>query len=130
MSANHKPSDIEYMKRKAYGLLYRMHVYRLLENQEIGLYGLFCSKDRYNSYKLEEIDGYRKLLNRVWLKLREKETLIIQEMIDLDFSGSEIQSVMDYAEPKYSDDYAIMETYGLVLGDSEETERRINSLRY
>ena len=51
-------------------------------------------------------------------------------MINLDFNSFEIQSVMDYAEPRYPDNYAIMETYGIVLGDFEKTERRINSIRY
>jgi hypothetical protein len=64
------------------------------------------------------------------MKLREKEDLLIQEMMDLDFNSLEIQSVMSYAEPKYPDDYAIMEMYGIIIRDFEETERRINSLRY
>lgn len=130
MTVNNKPSDIERMKRKAYALFYRMHVCRLITNQAMELYGLFCSKNRCNSYKLEEIENYRKLLNEVWLTLKEREILLFQRMIDLDFNSLEIQSVMDYSEPRYSDNYKIMENYGLVLGDFEETERRINSLRY
>lgn len=130
MTVNHKPSDIERMKREAYDILYRMHVYYLITNQAMELYGLFCSKDIYNSYRLEEIDGYRKLLSKVWLKLREKDTLLFKKMIDLDFNSLEIQSVMDYAESRYHDNYAIMETYGIVLGDFEKTEYRINSIIY
>lgn len=37
---------------------------------------------------------------------------------------------MSYAEPRYPDDYAIMETYGIVIGEFEDNERRINSIRY
>ena len=51
-------------------------------------------------------------------------------MINLDFNSFEIQSVMDYSEQRYYDNYKIMENYGIVLGDFEKTERRINSLRY
>lgn len=130
MSANHKPSDIECMKRKAYDLLYRMHVCRLITNQAMEMHKLFCNKEMYDTFIITEIDGSQKLLNKVWLKLREKEDLLIQEIIDLDFNSLEIHSVMSYAEPKYTDDYAIMEMYGIVIRDFEETERRINSLRY
>lgn len=130
MIINHKPSDIERMKRKAYNLFYKKYVCHLVTNQAFELYGLFCSKDRYNSYKLKEIECYQKLLNKLWVKLREEEDLLIQEMIDLDFSSLDIQSVMDYSEPRYPDNYSIMETYGIVLGNFECTERRINSIRY
>jgi hypothetical protein len=118
------------MKRKAYNLSYKKYVCQLVTNQAFELYGLFCSKDRYNSYKLKEIECYQKLLNKLWVKLREEEDLLIQEMIDLDFNNLDIQSVLLYAEPIYPDDYEIMEAYGIVLGNFECTERRINSLRY
>ncbi len=130
MSANHKPSDIERMKGKAYDLFYRMHVCRLITSQAMELHKLFCNKERYDTFRMTEIEGYQKLLNKVWMKLREKEDLLIQEMIDLDFNSLDIQSVMSYAEPKYTDDYAIMETYGIVIRDFEGNERRINSLRW
>lgn len=130
MSANHTPSDIERMKEKAYDLFYRMHVCRLITSQAMELHKLFCNKERYDTFRMTEIEGSQKLLNKVWLKLREKEDLLFQEMIDLDFNSLEIQSVMSYAEPKYPDDYAIMEIYGIDLRDFEETERKINSLRY
>lgn len=130
MLVNHTHSDIERMKRKAYVLLYRMHVCRLITNQAMEMHKLFCNKERYDTFIITEIEGSQKLLNKVWLKLREKEDLLIQDMIDLDFNSLEIQSVMSYAEPKYTDDYAIMEMYGIVIRDFEETERRINSLRY
>ena len=78
---------------------------------------------------MTEIEDYQKLLNKVWLNLKERYTLIIQEMIDLDFNNLEIQSVMSYAEPRYTDDYAIMEMYGIILGNIEDNERRINSIR-
>lgn len=130
MSEKHSPSDIERMKRKAYYLFYNMYICRLITNQAMELYKLFCNKERYNSYRLTEIEGYQKLLNKVWMKLREKEDYIIQEMIDLNFNNLEIQSVLSYAEPRYPDDYNIMETYGIVLGDFEDNERRINSLKY
>lgn len=130
MTINHTPCDIERMKRKAYNIFYKKYVCHLVTNQAFELYGLFCSKERYNSYKLKEIECYQKLLNKLWLKLREEEDLLIQKMIDLDFSSSEIQTVISYAEPIYPDDYEIMEAYGIVLGNFECTERRINSLRY
>ena len=107
-----------------------MHVCRLITNQATAFYELFCNKDRYNSYRLEEIENYRKLLNKVWLILKERETLLFQKMIDLDFNSSEIQSVMDYSEIRYTDDYNIMEMYGIALDDSEGNYRRINSIRY
>ena len=130
MSANHKPSDIEHMKRKAYDLLYRMYVCRLLTSQAMELHKLFCNKNKYDTFRMTEIEGYQKLLNKVWMKLREKENLLFQEMIALDFNSLEIRSVMSYAEPRYTDDYAIMEMYGIELRDFEGNERRINSLRY
>lgn len=130
MTVNHKPSDVERMKREEYDILYRKHVRRLITNQAMELYGLFCSKNRYNSYKLEEIENYRKLLNKVWSTLKERDTLLFQKMINLDFNSLEMQSVMDYSEPRYTDDYKIMEIYGIILGDSEGNIRRINSLRY
>lgn len=130
MSANHTPSDIERMKEKAYDLFYRMHVCRLITSQAMELHKLFCNKERYDTFRMTEIECCQELLNKVWMTLKERETHLFQEMIDLDFSGSEIQSVMGYAEPKYPDDYAIMELYGIDLRDSEGNERRINSLRY
>lgn len=130
MSINHTPADIERMKEKAYDLLYRMYVCRLVTNQAMEMHRLFCNKERFDKPIVTEIEGCQKLLNKVWMKLREKEDLLFQEMIDLDFTSPEIQSVMSYAEPKYTDDYAIMETYGIVIRNFEETERRINSLRY
>lgn len=130
MSANHKPSDIKRMKEKAYDLLYRMHVCRLITSQAMEMHKLFCNKERYDTFIITEIEGSQKLLNKVWMALKERETLLFQEMIDLDFNSLDIQSVMSYAEPKYTDDYTIMEMYGIVIRDFEETERRINSLRY
>ena len=130
MTVNNKPSDIERMKRKAYALFYRMHVFRLITNQAMEMLKLFCNKERYDTFIITEIEGSQKLLNKVWMKLREKEDLLFQEMIDLDFNSLEIQTVMSYAESKYTDDYDIMEMYGIVIHDFEETERRINSLRY
>jgi hypothetical protein len=130
MSINHTPADIERMKEKAYDLLYRMYVCRLITNQAMEMHGLFCNKERFDTFIITEIEGCQKLLNKVRMKLREKEDLLIQEMMDLDFNSLEIQSVMSYAEPKYPDDYAIMEMYGIIIRDFEETERRINSLRY
>ena len=65
--------------------------------------------------------------------VQEEELLklkLISLMIDLDFNSLEIRSVMSYAEPRYTDDYAIMEMYGIELRDFEGNERRINSLRY
>ena len=70
MIVNPKQNDIERMKRKAYNILYRMHVCRLVTDQAIELYGLFCNKERYNSYRLEEIENYRKLLNKVFTTFR------------------------------------------------------------
>lgn len=130
MLVNHTPSDIERMKREAYDLFYRMHVCRLITSQTMALNKLFCNKNKYDIFIMTEIEDYQKLLNKVWMILKERETLLFQEMIDLDFNSLEIQSVMSYAEPRYTDDYAIMEMYGIVLDDSEETEHRINSLRY
>lgn len=130
MIVNHTPSDIERMKRKAYDLLYRMYVCRLITSQAIELNKLFCNKNKYDISMMTEIEGYQKLLNKVWMILKERETLLFQEMIELDFNNLEIQSVMSYAEPKYTDDYAIMEMYGIDLCDSEGNKRRINSLRY
>lgn len=130
MTVNHTPVYIERMKRKAYDLFYRMHVCRLITNQAMEMHGLFCNKERFDKPIVTEIEGCQKLLNKVWMLLKERETLLFQEMIDLDFNSLDIQSVMSYAEPKYPDDYAIMEMYGIDLRDSEETERRINSLRY
>ncbi len=51
-------------------------------------------------------------------------------MIDLDFNSLEIRSVMDYSEPRYTDDYEIMEMYGIVSWETENNERRINFIRY
>lgn len=130
MVINNKSIDIERMKRKAYDLLYRMHVCRLITSQAMELHRLFCNKERYDTFRMIEIEGYQKLLNKVWITLKEKENLLFQEMIDLDFNSLEIQSVMSYAEPRYTDDYAIMEMYGIELRDFEGNERRINFLRY
>lgn len=130
MSANHTPGDIARMKEKAYNLLYRMHVCRLITNQAMEMHKLFCNKERFDRPMVTEIESCQKLLNKMWMTLKERETLLFQEMIDLDFNSLEIQSVMDYAEPRYPDDYKIMEMYGIVIRDFEETERRINSLRY
>ena len=130
MVINNKSIDIERMKRKSYDLLYRMHVCRLVTNQAMELHKLFCNKERYDTFRITEIEGYQKLLNKVWITLKERETLLFQEMIDLDFNSLEIRSVMSYAEPRYTDDYAIMEMYGIELRDFEGNERRINSLRY
>lgn len=130
MLVNHTHSDVERMKRNAYDILYRMHIYRLITSQAMEMRKLFCNKEKYHTFIITEIEDIQKLLNKVWLKLREKEDLLIQEMIDLDFSSLEIQSVMDYADPKYTDDYAIMEIYGIDIRDFEETKRRLNSIRY
>jgi len=130
MPVNHTPADIERMKRKAYDLFYKKHICRLVTSQAMELYRLFCNRNNYNTFRLTEIDGYQKLLNKLWLYLKERETLLFQEMLDLDFNSLEIDSVMSYAEPKYPDNYAIMEMYGIIIGDSEGNERRINSLRY
>ena len=130
MSENHTPGDIARMKEKARNLFYRMHVCRLITSQAMEMHKLFCNKERNDTFIITEIEGCRKLLNKVWMKLREREDLLIQEMIDLDFNSLEIQSVMDYSEPRYLDNYEIMETYGIVLRDSEGNERRINSLGY
>lgn len=102
MSANYKPSDIKRMKEKTYDLLYRMHVCRLITSQAMELHKLFCNKNKYDTFRMTEIEGYQKLLNKVWMALKERETLLFQEMIDLDFNSLDIQSVMSYAEPKYT----------------------------
>lgn len=130
MTVNHTPADIERMKREGYDILYRMHVCRLVTNQAMEMHKLFCNKNKYDTFRMTEIESYQKLLNKVWMTLKERENLLFQEMIDLDFNSLEIQSVMSYAEPKYPDDYAIMEIYGIDLRDFEKTERRINSIRY
>lgn len=130
MSTNHKPIDIARMKEKAYDLFYRMHVCRLITSQAMEMHKLFCNKERFDRPMVTEIESCQNLLNKVWLKLKERETLLFQEMIDLDFNSLEIQTVMDYAEPRYPDNYKIMEMYGIVIRDFEETERRINSLKY
>jgi hypothetical protein len=130
MNANHKPSDIERMKEKAYNLFYRMHVCRLITNQAMEMHGLFCNKERFDKPIVTEIEGCQKLLNKVWMLLKEREILLFQEMIDLDFNSLEIHSVMTYAEPRYTDDYAIMKMYGIDLRDSEGNKRRIDSLRW
>lgn len=94
------------------------------------MHKLFCNKERFDRPMVTEIESCQKLLNKMWMTLKERETLLFQEMIDLDFNSLEIQSVMDYSEPRYPDNYEIMETYGIVLRDSEGNERRINSLGY
>jgi len=130
MIVNHKPSDIERMKIKAYDVLHRMHVCRLVTNQAMVLHKLFCNKERFDEFKITEIESCQKLLNKVWLNLKEKENLIFQEMIDLDFISPDIQSIMSHAEPRYPDNYKIMEIYGIVLGNFDDNKRRINSLIY
>ena len=130
MVINNKSIDIERMKRKAYDLLYRMYVCRIITSQSMELYKLFCNKNKYDTFRMKEIEDCQKLLNKVWMILKERETHLFQEMIDLDFNSLEIQSVMDYSELRYTDDYNIMEMYGIVLDDSEGNYRRINSIRY
>lgn len=130
MIVNHRHSDIAHMKEKARNLFYRMHVCRLITNQAMEMHKLFCNKERFDRPMVTEIESCQKLLNKMWMTLKERETLLFQEMIDLDFNSLEIQSVMDYSEPRYPDNYEIMETYGIVLRDSEGNERRINSLGY
>lgn len=130
MVINNKSIDIERMKRKAYDLFYKEHVCRLVTNQAMEMHKLFCNKERFDKPIVTEIESCQKLLNKVWMLLKERETLLFQKMIDLDFNSLEIQSVMSYAELKYPDDYAIMEIYGIDLRDSEGNERRINSIKY
>ena len=66
MIVNHTPADVERMKREGYDILYRMHICRLITSQAMEMHKLFCNKERYDVSRMKEIEGYQKLLNKVF----------------------------------------------------------------
>lgn len=101
---------LEISKRKMADIYYRKRVCRCLSSKVISLArlvrGIPGTNLRYGEYQT-----YLDALNKVWAKLKEKETLVYDEMITAGVKAAEIGGIMRKAESYPIDEYAIYQAY-------------------
>lgn len=122
-----KDQFVEFKKREMAYLFYRKKVCRCITNQVMVMQKLMCdlpgSNQRYGEYR-----SYLDSLNKVWSKLKEKETNLFDQMITFGLKADDIGSVMRYAETNPVDEYAVFDIYGITPGEIEENNRKIKSI--
>lgn len=100
----------ELSKRKMADLYYRKRVCRCLTDKVISLarlaLGIPGTNQRYVEYQI-----YIDELNNIWSKLKEKETLVYDEMVTAGLRADEIYDVMRKVESYPVDEYAIYQAY-------------------
>lgn len=105
---------IEISKRKMAYLYYRKRVCRCLTSQVVSLarlaLGIPGTNQRYEEYQI-----YLDELSKVWSKLKEKETLVFDEMITAGVKAIEIDDVMRKIESYPVDEYAIYQAYPIAI---------------
>lgn len=122
---------IEISKRKMAYLYYRKRVCRCLTAQVASLArlarGIPGTTQRYEEYRI-----YLDELSKVSSKLKEKETLVFDEMITAGVKAGEIDDIMRKIESYPVDEYAIYQAYpietdlrGPSLQDRIEENKRI-----
>ena len=120
---------IEICQKKMAHLYYQKRVCRCLTSKVISLAKLVSGIPGTNSRYIE-YQSYLDELNKVWKKLKEKETLVFDEMITAGVKAIEIDDVMRKIESYPVDEYAIYQLYPLNTGEIEENKRRIWSIGY
>lgn len=122
-----KDMVLEISKRKMADLYYRKRVCRCLTSKVISLarlaLGIPGTNQRYGEYQI-----YLDELNKVWSKLKKKETLVFDEMITAGVKAAEFDDVMRKIESYPVDEYAIYQLYPLNTGEIEENKWRIWSI--
>lgn len=105
---------IEISKRKMADLYYRRRVCRCLTSQVVSLaklaLGIPGTLQRYEEYRI-----YLDELSKVWSKLKEKETLVFDEMITAGVKAIEIDDIMRKIESYPVDEYAIYQAYPIAI---------------
>lgn len=105
---------IEISKRKMAYLYYRKRVCRCLTSQVASLarlaHGIPGTNLRYEEYQI-----YLDDLNKVWAKLKEKETLVYDAMITAGVKAVEIDDIVRKIESYPVDEYAIYEAYPIAI---------------
>ena len=111
---------IEICQKKMAHLYYRKRVCRCLTSKVISLarlaLGIPGTNQRYVEYQI-----YLDELSKVSSKLKEKETLVYDEMITAGVKAVEIDDIMRKAESYPVDEYAIYQAYPI------ETDLRYKS---
>ena len=116
--------SIEIGKRKMADLYYRKRVCRCLTSKLISLARLVrcipSTNQRYAEYQ-----SYLDELNKVWSKLKERETRVYDEMITAGVKAVEIDDIMRKAESYPVDEYAIYQAYPIEtdLRDTSSLDR-------
>jgi hypothetical protein len=72
--------------------------------------GIPGTNQRYEEYQI-----YLDELNKVWSKLKEKETLVFDEMITAGVKAAEFDDVIREAESYPVDEYAIYQDYPIAI---------------
>lgn len=105
---------IEISKRKMAYLYYRKRVCRCLTSQVVSLarlaLGIPGTNQRYEEYQI-----YLDELSKVSSKLKEKETLVFDEMITAGVKAVEIDDIMRKIESYPVDEYAIYQAYPIAI---------------
>lgn len=105
---------IEISKRKMAYLYYRKRVCRCLTSQVVSLarlaLGIPGTNQRYEEYQI-----YLGELSKVSSKLKEKETLVFDEMITAGVKAVEIDDIMRKIESYPVDEYAIYQAYPIEI---------------
>lgn len=111
---------IEICRKKMAHLYYRKRVCRCLTSKVISLARLALGIPG-NNLRYGEYQEYLDELSKVWSKLKEKETLVFDEMITAGVKAIEIDDVMRKIESYPVDEYAIYQAYPI------ETDLRYKS---
>lgn len=122
---------IEISKRKMADLYYQKRVCRCLTSQVVSLaklaLGIPGTNQRYDEYRI-----YLDELSKVSKRLKEKETLVYDEMITAGVKAVEIDDIMRKCESYPVDEYAIYQAYPITtdlkcpsLQDRIEENKRI-----
>lgn len=108
----------EISKRKMAVLYYRKRVCRCLTDKVITLQKLMCNLPGSNC-RYEEYRSYLDELNKVWAKLKERETIVFGEMVTAGLSAVEFDDVMRKVESYPVDEYAIYQAYPIEIGSGQ-----------
>ena len=122
-----KDQFVEFKKREMADLFYRKEVCRCITNQVMVMQKLMCDLTGSNQ-RYEEYRSYLDSLNKVWAKLKEKDTNLFDQMITFGLKADDIDSVMRYAETNPVDEYAVFDIYGINPGEIEDNNRKIKSI--
>lgn len=109
-----KDRVLEISKRKMAYLYYQKRVCRCLTSQVVSLarlaLGIPGTNQRYEEYQI-----YLDELSKVSSRLKEKETLVFDEMITAGVKAIEIDDVMRKIESYPVDEYAIYQAYPIAI---------------